>query len=129
MGRMQRLKGANFERLIANRLKEIWPGAKRGIGQTRCAKEVADVEGTPWWIELKHRILPNLWAALLQASTDSDGRPPLVIARRNGGPDVVVMLLDDFMRLAVASSGMAISPVPELPLTDTMVPGVPKTGL
>jgi hypothetical protein len=96
---MQRTKGAGYERLMANRFKGIYPGARRGIGQARSAKEVPDVEGTPYWVEAKHQKCPNLWAALAQADDARDNRKPLVVARRNGGVEVAVMKLEDMLDL------------------------------
>jgi hypothetical protein len=120
MGKMQRNKGATYERWCANKLRSVYPHAKRGIGQARSASEVPDVDGTPWWIELKHQQQPNLYAALTQATTASDGRSPLVIARKNKTRDVVVMYLDDFIsmvsELAQVSTHAAFNPPgPALP--------------
>ncbi len=62
IGKMARRKGASFEREIADMLRDVWAGAKRGLGQARSAKEVCDVEGTPWWLELKCKQKPNIRA-------------------------------------------------------------------
>lgn len=70
-GRYSRNKGATFEREVAIELRRLWPKAKRGIGQTRAAHEVADVEGTDgWWVECKclAKVLPsNIRNAMAQA--------------------------------------------------------------
>lgn len=97
MSKMQRTKGASYERVLAKRFQYIYPGARRGIGQARSAKEVPDVDGTPWWVEAKHQKCPNLWAALSQAEEATDQRVPLVVARRNGGAEVAVMRLEAFL--------------------------------
>jgi hypothetical protein len=108
MGKMQRQKGASYERHIAGRLREVYPNARRGIGQSRSAGEVPDVDGTPWWVELKHRKVVNILAALAQADKDrlesnnllnAVARRPLVIARRDRERDVAAMLLDDLIAL------------------------------
>lgn len=99
MGKMSRRKGASFERLVANRLKQIWGPAKRGIGQARSAGEVADVEGTPYWLELKHRKLVNIRAAMRQAVEQTDGRAPVVVSRSNGEDVLVTMRLDDWLEV------------------------------
>jgi hypothetical protein len=115
MGKMQRQKGAVYERHIANRLREVYPTARRGIGQARSAFEVPDVDGVPFWVECKHRKTVNVMAALTQAdkartalglhlsrqekeAMGFDG-PPLVVARRNRERDVAAMYLDDLIKL------------------------------
>lgn len=97
MGLMSRRKGAGFERGVAILLRCIWAGAKRGIGQARSGGEVPDVDGTPYWIETKHRRRVCIRAAYEQAREASDGRPPVVISRENGGPILVTMGVDEWM--------------------------------
>ena len=103
MGRLSRTKGAAYERQIATRMREIYPAAKRGLGQARAGHEVDDVEGTPWWVQTKHTKVLNLLAALSQAKRDADAakdsRPPLVIGRRDRERDVACMYLDDLIAL------------------------------
>ena len=99
-GLRSRRKGATFERTIAKRFAEgIYPDAKRGLVQARCAKEGPDVEGTPWWVECKAGKSPRLWAALAQAQAATDGRPCLVVAKRDRLAPVVLMTLEDFEAL------------------------------
>ncbi len=99
MGRMQRDKGANYERELANELKPFFPSSRRGIGQARSASEVSDVEGTPFWIEAKRGKQPNVRAAFRQAQAATDGRPVLVVIRDDNQPAFVSMLLDDFKKM------------------------------
>lgn len=101
MGRMQRTKGATFERLVTGLFRQVYPGAKRGIGQARAASEVPDVDVPGWWPELKHGIAPSWRAALKQAQKASKGttRTPLVITRDNGGPIMVHVQLETFLEL------------------------------
>lgn len=111
MGKLSRTKGASYERTLAVRLQPLYPKARRGIGQARSAKEVSDVEGTPFWVEAKHKKCPNIWAALQQAKDATDGRPTLVIARRNqaapgdGAPELAAMYLADFIALLTELEG------------------------
>lgn len=97
MGRMQRQKGATYEREVANRLKTIFPEAKRGIGQARSASEVPDVDGTPFWVECKRGRMPNVRAAIRQAEAATDGRPYLVVVRDDHGESFVTMKLDTLL--------------------------------
>lgn len=96
-----RRKGQTYERENATRLKPVWPTAKRGIGQARSAKEVADVEGTSYWIETKHHKRTNIRAAYAQGVEATDGRPVVVISRdTNKSPDLVTMSFDDWLAMA-----------------------------
>lgn len=99
MGKRSRDKGAAFERAIAITLRSVWDAAKRGIGQARAGGEVADVEGTPYWIECKHRRRVSVQGAFVQATEATDGRPPVVISRENRGPLLVTMGLSDWLDL------------------------------
>lgn len=107
-GSRSRTKGARYERDLANRWKAsgLYPDARRGIGQARSSGEVADVEGTPWWVEAKCQARPNVFAAMEQAEAATDGRPPIVVATRReaGKPSrastVVVMRMETFEMLA-----------------------------
>lgn len=91
MSKRSRIKGAAFERLVAAMLGTIWPGAKRGLGQARSGGEVPDVDGTPYWVECKHRHRVSVRAAYEQAREASDGRPVLLVHRETGGPALVTM--------------------------------------
>lgn len=93
MSRYSRTKGATFERAVANRMREVWPDAKRGF-QSRGA-EAPDVDGTPWWVECKadEKIAPR--AALSQGRRDTDGRPVVVVLKRLRKPWVVCVPFND----------------------------------
>ncbi len=104
MGKMQRTKGASFERETAVAFQRVYPQARRGLGQARAAGEVPDVDKTPWWCECKRGSKGNLVAALKQAREASDGRPPLAVLKRDGtsrAPEqaVVALYQDDFLDL------------------------------
>lgn len=103
MGKLSRRKGAAYELVVAKKLREVYPGAKRGLGQARSGGEVADVTGTPFWVQTKHGACPSLFAALAQAERDCAMfgvfQPVLVVARRNGGQDVAVLHLDALVDL------------------------------
>lgn len=104
MGRMQRVKGQVFERLIARALKQVFPEAKRGIGQARSSSEVADVEVPLIWPECKHGKLPNVRAALAQAieAAAKSGRIPVAVIRDNARDPFVVLRFGDFLHLLAA---------------------------
>ena len=93
-----RKKGANYERTIAHRLAEVWPGCKRGF-QFRGGQEACDVIGTPYHIEAKHRRNVSIQAAMKQAMAECNGLVPVVVSRDNHGDDLVTMRLDDWLTL------------------------------
>ena len=93
-----RRKGATFERTVAERLRELWPEAKRGF-QFRGGDEAPDVQGTPFFVECKHRARVYVAKAMAEAVADSDGRPPVVIWKENHGVELVTMRLDDWLAL------------------------------
>lgn len=100
MGKMQRQKGATWERALAQRWRELFGfDTKRGIGQSRSAAEVSDVEGLPgFWVEAKVGAMPNPRAALAQALTARGTKPLwcLAVVKDDRRPPFVVMQLDEF---------------------------------
>ncbi len=100
----QRVKGADFERRVANDLRGVFPEARRGLGQARGAEQ-CDVEGTPLWIEAKHHIKVDVTQAYAQACRDTAKagcgivRPPVVVWRNNRGPIQVTMTLWDLANM------------------------------
>lgn len=99
MGLRSRRKGAAFECELSRLLAALWPSARRGIGQARSAKEVCDVEGTPFWVEAKHRKKCAIQAAYNQAAEATDGRPILVVTKDNRCPPLVTLSLTSFLDL------------------------------
>lgn len=99
MGKRSRDKGAAFERAVANVLALVFPGAKRGLVQSRSAKEAPDVIGTPWWVECKVGAKPNILGAFGQAKEASDGRPVLVVVKVDRHEPLVTMTLAEFVKL------------------------------
>lgn len=124
MGARSRRKGAAYERTIANRLSEVYPDAVRGAQQSRAGDAMADVEGTPWWVECKVGQRIDIVGAFRQAEEATHGRPVLCAVKRNaiagkGGPEeFVCMRWDDFLALARASRAPTLSPADEQALVD-----------
>ena len=103
-GKASRAKGARGEREAAELCRHLWPLADRKPMQARGAKrDGCEVEGTPWWIEVKSAALPRILPALRQARRDSlasgDGRPPLVLAKTTREGWTVTMSFADFAGL------------------------------
>jgi hypothetical protein len=107
-GKASRDKGANFERQIAARLRELWADAKRGLGQARSASEVADVVLPGWWVECKRWRECKPLEALTQAKRASDasgtGATPVAITRDDRSVAIVTMFLDDWITLVQRAS-------------------------
>lgn len=95
-----RKKGVTYERSVAHRLAEVWPEAKRGLQFYGHGAGVPDVDGTPFFVECKHRQRVYVAKAMERAVGDSDGRPPVVIWKENHGEELVTMKLTDWLELA-----------------------------
>ena len=111
MGKMQRNKGANYERDLANYLTAHGLPAKRGIGQARSASEVPDVDLAGFWIECKRHKRTNPRAALAQAIEASahTTRMPVAVCRDNGTHEddaTVTMRLVDWVSLVALFRGV-----------------------
>lgn len=103
MGRASRDKGGVGEREAAECLSGVYPDAHRRIGQVVDGAAAADVEGTPFWVEVEYakRTSPN--AKARQAMAKTDGRAILVltreVSRRRSGPWLATMRLDELLDL------------------------------
>ena len=101
MGAKSRRKGARGELEVVHLLRGLWHGVKRGLTQTRGGGDVADVEGSPYWIEVKIGKRPNIVAAMAQAlearAERGDARPPVVFTRRDGEEWLVTMRARDWV--------------------------------
>ena len=102
VGRRSRQKGAQGERDVANELRVIYPDAARGgLLQTQYGRgsNACDVEHTPWWVEVKRGARPNIQGAFAQATSETDGRPPLVVSRKDRSVWLATMSLERFIHL------------------------------
>lgn len=99
MGSSQRTKGHNWEREVANRFKQIMPGAdvRRGI-QARTGGETCDVETPVFHVECKVGKKPNIPKALDQAISEArNGKVPIAIVKKDRCDPTVTLLLSDFL--------------------------------
>lgn len=101
MSASQRTKGATYEREICNRLSEV-VGYKvqRHIGQARDGGN--DITVAPFRFECKRRkTLGTIEGWLAQASLGkSASETPVVVARSDKGESLVIMTLEDFLKIA-----------------------------
>ena len=100
MGKMQRNKGARWERDLAKLFAGAMPGAnvRRGLCQVRDSSEMADVENPVFWVEAKVGKKPNPRAALKQAvEAAPKGRVPVAVIKDDRQTPFVAMQLEDFL--------------------------------
>lgn len=105
MGTRSRRKGARGEREVVSLLRGVWGTVKRGLTQARGGGDAADVEGSPFWIEVKIGQRPNIMGAMAQAIEATDGRPPVVFTRRDGESWLVTMRSEDWIALNERAKG------------------------
>lgn len=111
-GRNNRAKGAAFERDVAEALRELYPTAKRSIGQARTGAEVPDVQGTPYWVETGFGETVTGRGKLAQAVRDwlaADGMAafsmPVAVTRKHREDPIVTMRFSDWLSLVRRSLG------------------------
>ncbi len=106
MSKSQRDKGKRGEREVASALR-AWGYDAHRVQQSERAYQ-CDVEGTPWWLEVKIGKSIRFWAAIAQADADAEAeasrkgksRPPVVAFRRDGDTQWrVIMQLEDALDL------------------------------
>ncbi len=100
-GRGSKRKGADWERELVLRFREVMPGGdvRRGL-QSRGGQEVPDVDAAPFWIEAKRGRKPNIRGALKQVTSDAaPGRIPLTVIRDDRAAPIVALTLEDFLDL------------------------------
>lgn len=95
-----RRKGAEFERTLANMLRDYGYDCRRGQ-QFSGANGDADVVGLPGiHIEAKAREQLNLYDAIAQAKRDKrEGEKPVVMHKKNRCKVLVTMELEDWIEL------------------------------
>lgn len=125
IGRSSRLKGAAFERAVANAIRPWFPDVRRsrdnGSAQTTDTGDQAGTHPALWWsckdVKAAQTDPPALVAAwLAEASSKAQGRIPLLIQKRPGHADPLRswcwLLLDDLTWLAVRDRGVVgLAPV------------------
>ena len=102
MGRMSRQKGKRGERECAAELGQLLGvDARRGV-QFQGGPDSPDVvlDGVAIHVEAKRVEALQLYAAIEQATSDADGKVPIVWHRRNGKPSVVIVETARLLELA-----------------------------
>lgn len=108
-GKTSRRKGRDYQARLAKRFRDN--GTFTNASSTHSAQsrrqgyKPPDIEGTPYWIECKHRKTINVLDSIKQAEDEAlnakDERPALAILKWHGdrGEPIVAMRLKDFERL------------------------------
>lgn len=100
MGKASRDKGKRGEREVAQRLRALFPDARRGIQSRGGGAEAADVVVPFVHVEVKIGARPSPLAALDQAVADAKpGLWPVAYCRRDRGEWTVTMRAGDFEEL------------------------------
>lgn len=96
MGKMQRNKGAEFERAIVMTLKARGYDAKRNLDQTRDGG--GDINLPAYLIECKRRAKISVYEWLEQAQKAAqDHQIPVVVARADHKDAIAILKWTDFM--------------------------------
>jgi len=103
VSKMQRTKGAAYEREICHRFESATGRqVKRHIGQARDGGN--DITVPPFTIECKRRRsfkVIESWLRQADNACSSEAPIPVVIARSDGGQSFVIIPLDSFLGLHV----------------------------
>lgn len=114
-GKRSRDRGKRGEREVWHLLEDVYPDARRSANQSRRGSDAPDVDGTPYWIEVKFTEKERIRAAYNQATEATDGRPVLVLSRRSHTPWLVTMDAETFKALVLSrrESEQAVRPASE----------------
>lgn len=103
-----RRKGHQFERDTANKLREIWPSARRLVQTSIYDKrKIPDVEAGPFDIECKKGQRINVPAAIRQAKDEArQGKTPVVVLGYDRIGKYAVIEFEEFVHLCTAVYGL-----------------------
>ena len=107
MSKMQRTKGAAWEREVAKRFREALPDVEiRRNLQTQGGRAVGNDLVVPGYsVECKAGKLPNPRAALEQAERDSKGGIPVAVIKDDRQPPFVCLRLAAFLEMVKQLGG------------------------
>jgi hypothetical protein len=107
MGKMERDKGARFEREVAVDLRPIFPRARRGYQRFTGQDEPDVAEVPPFWIECRHRKKVSALTVLKLAEKSiadrgAKGKMPVAVTKVDRDVAMVSMRLDDWLEVIEA---------------------------
>lgn len=128
MGKMQRTKGAQYEREVcAEFTAHLATHIQRNIGQARDGGN--DINVGPLRIECKRRKTLGTvesWMEQAEAACDRDeGHVPAAVGRQDGGQSLIIFRLEDFLAL-FAEPLQEMIDMPELPRSLRLGPDRPN---
>lgn len=98
MGKMQRNKGANYERQIARRFKALFPNAERNLTETRTGQGIDLTDTGNLQVQCKrHKKYVSI--STYDEIPKVDGKINVLVTKADRLPDMVVLSLDDFMAI------------------------------
>ena len=96
MGKLSRTKGHSFEREIANKLKSIFPEARRAVEDAVVNKGIDIANSEPFFIQCK-RYKGSVPMSKLEEVVVKEWDIPLLISRVDREREKVTMYLDDWL--------------------------------
>lgn len=96
MGKMQRDKGARFERTVSAILNEYGITSRRGNVFYREDDVVTD---SPIHVECKAQETTKIHEWMKQSIEAADGKIPVVVHKRNREEPLITMKFEDFLKL------------------------------
>lgn len=101
MGKKEREKGIRGELRARDLMRHAgFKDAVRSYGQSRKGSDKPDVDGTPFWVEVKTEATrPNVHKAFEQGAEKTDGRRVLTLTKQDHGTWLVGMSYTTFCAL------------------------------
>jgi hypothetical protein len=107
MSRTSKAKGRRLQNLVRDVLKKAFPSLREddiksqtmGMTGEDIVFSPAAKDTIPYSFECKNQERLRFWAALEQASTNSEDRVPILVVKRNRTIPYAVLPLDNFIEL------------------------------
>lgn len=100
MGKKSRTKGHGYEREIANKLKPLFPDARRHLEyQTGAAELGIDLINTGNLLIQCKRYKTYVPITKIKEIKEASGKIPVLVTKADRQPDMVVLKLDDFLSI------------------------------
>ena len=122
MGKRERDKGSNYERIVRDKLKRAFPTQHITRGNQRFQAWQPDVVCPIYWAECTHSKSPRINAKIKQAIRDINQTPdpdqklkvPLIVSRQDRGKDWATIPLEHLIDLIIRAEEKSSSPHEEV---------------